>query len=438
MASAVSALSSTSRMRPLRAGVAGGVERALEGRRGGRGGVVERQREGAAQPRAGAVRAERAAVALRQRTGDGQAQPQAAVQARVVVFFALVEGVEDAPQRLRGNADAGVGHVHGDPAGRGAAQEDFDAPAVGRELERVLEQVPENLLHARGVGAHHQRLRGRRVAQVDAARGGFFAEGLDDRLQQAGQVGGREFQAELVVDDFRDVEQVVDEPRLDLDVALDELHAAAALGRHVLAQVERLRGGVDGAERSAQLVREHRQETVLGAVGGLGLFLGDLQQLGRLAPRPRRARFVEGAQHGDGQALEPLLEHVVGGALLEHVHRVFFAQHARYEHEGQGAGVGAGQAQGLDPGKAGDLEVGQHQVEFPGVERLDEIFLRADQRGGNIQPGGFEPLGGEKGVARVILGEQHPDDGQCIRGGLVQGAWTSRHGERGLGEVGQG
>ncbi len=74
-------------------------------------------------------------------------------------------------------------------------------------------------------------------------------------------------QLELAVGDARDVEQIVDQPRLELDVAPDDLERVARGGR-VHHPVQLGDHGDDRREGVAQLMGEQRQELVLGGIGG--------------------------------------------------------------------------------------------------------------------------------------------------------------------------
>ena len=85
---------------------------------------------------------------------------------------------------------------------------------------------------------------------------------------------------ELAAEHPRQVEQVVDQPRLELDVAPDH-RQLARVGGQAGVHLEAREHGEHRRQRRAQLVAEGRQEAVLGLVGGLGLAVGPLELLPR-------------------------------------------------------------------------------------------------------------------------------------------------------------
>ena len=94
---------------------------------------------------------------------------------------------------------------------------------------------------------------------------------LDGLLDQGVAVGDAPVQRHLALDDPHHVQQVVDQPGLEVDVLADHLQGRADLlgvGRPL-----QHRGGrqEDRVERRPQLVREDGEEVVLRPVGTLGL-----------------------------------------------------------------------------------------------------------------------------------------------------------------------
>ena len=89
----------------------------------------------------------------------------------------------------------------------------------------------------------------------------------DRRLHRVREIHRRALQHDLAGDRAADVEQVVDQARHVHHLALDD---AGGAQRHRLGLVrcsaERVHRALDGAERIAQLVRQHREELVLRAV----------------------------------------------------------------------------------------------------------------------------------------------------------------------------
>ena len=103
--------------------------------------------------------------------------------------------------------------------------------------------------------------------------------------------------------DPRHVEQVIDQPRQVIDLAVDDIHGPVEL---VLGVGERghLDGPIDRGQRIPQLMRQHCQEFVLAAVG-VGQFFEPLPQL-LLAGLDSPPRNVQGLhdqrdQHAAGR-----------------------------------------------------------------------------------------------------------------------------------------
>src|SRR5206468_11341279 len=154
-------------------GAAGGkAAGARAGRAGGGGGarpgarrVALRHVEDERAPFAGGalLELELAPEQPRDLAADGQAEAGAAVLAAGAAH-GLLEGLEDDLLLLRGNADAGVGHLERDHRPRPVEDRLVGAPASGRgsdaqgrrallrELEGVGEEVLQDLLQALGVG----------------------------------------------------------------------------------------------------------------------------------------------------------------------------------------------------------------------------------------------------------------------------------------------
>ena len=83
-----------------------------------------------------------------------------------------------------------------------------------------------------------------------------------------GSSTGSRCELDLAARDARDVEQVVDQARQVPHLALDD--RALAFAGVDAAQAHQLQRGQDRRQRVAQLVAEHGQELVLGAVGVFG------------------------------------------------------------------------------------------------------------------------------------------------------------------------
>ena len=104
---------------------------------------------------------DRPTVQLDQAFDQRQPQAQAAAAARDALV-ALDEGVEDAGEHLRGNADAGVTDGHARLARRGQRDRHRHGAAAVGEFLGVVQQVPQDLSQPRRLALHPDRA-GRRV-----------------------------------------------------------------------------------------------------------------------------------------------------------------------------------------------------------------------------------------------------------------------------------
>src|SRR2546423_8153838 len=95
--------------------------------------------------------------------------------------------------------------------------------------------------------------------------------------EQIVRVGFAKVQLQFTARDASEIQQIVDEARLQLDVAADHFQALAYLGRKRRVGHHPAGPNQDGREWSAQLVAEGGEETVFGGVGGFGGFFLTLQ-----------------------------------------------------------------------------------------------------------------------------------------------------------------
>ena len=241
--------------------------------------------EGDGEDRAEAVAlalgADRTAVDFDDRLRDGQPQAEPAV-AMLAGDVALLEGLENIRQRFGADADAGILDADEDPILDVVARAHGDAPAGGGEFERVLDQVPKDLLEPRGIG---QRMMPRRFEHEDDAH--LLAEPVatDDLggvLEELVQVGSHRRDGQLAAADARDVEQVVDQPRLEFDVAAHHPELIAHFERQGEIGLECGGGHQHRCERRAQLVAEGGEEVVLGTRAALDFSHRHAQRLLRL------------------------------------------------------------------------------------------------------------------------------------------------------------
>ena len=189
--------------------------------------ALQRHDERRALADAGAAHLDLAAVQPHQIVHDRQAEPEAAVATRRRAV-GLPEAVEHVRQKGGIDADAGIRDLDPD-APVDLRRADRDAAAVRRELDRVRQQIPQHLLQARGVGQHvgvaHVPRRSESAMSLASAAGRTLSSAASStgttrqRLQLDLQLAGRH---------ARHVDEVVDQLRLRLRVAIDQLEGVLA------------------------------------------------------------------------------------------------------------------------------------------------------------------------------------------------------------------
>ena len=184
--------------------------------------------EGAADARP-ALRGDLAPHQIHDAAHDGKAQARAAKASRGA-HVRLREGLEDAFKPIRSDADAGVVHFDPQPQALGighASNPDADTPPLG-ELDRIAEQVRQDLTQAHGISAHatrYARLHLQRDAQSFRARA--LGEQRHDILNHVVQVEVERLELELVRLDLREVQDLVDDFQQCVAGSVDGLHAVA-------------------------------------------------------------------------------------------------------------------------------------------------------------------------------------------------------------------
>src|SRR5262245_56396674 len=104
----------------------------------------------------------------------------------------------------------------------GALHPQLDPPASGRELDRVREQVPHDLLQTRRV-AENKFWRAAEISDKrDALRLGRRAHRVERGFKRRDQINQTRLDPQLARDDARRIEQVFDNLKLRLCAALDD------------------------------------------------------------------------------------------------------------------------------------------------------------------------------------------------------------------------
>src|SRR5262249_29380705 len=165
---------------------------------------------------------DRPAMQLDQVFDESQAEAEAAVPsgARRV---GLVEAFKDIGHEITADAFARVAHADANVWVH-ALQPHFDATSLRRELDRVGEEVPDDLLQPDGVAGDLANF----IGPVSPERDVLRCRGRVDRLSRLryhrDQVHGADGESELTADDAGSVEQVIDQTPLRLPAALDDIH----------------------------------------------------------------------------------------------------------------------------------------------------------------------------------------------------------------------
>jgi len=214
---------------------------------------------------------------------DGEPQPGAA-EASVALAVGLFEGREDARAQLGWNADAGVtdGAAQEHVARDLAAQAHDNLPA-GRELDRVVAEIDEDLADAMPIRVQHLDdvgidLRPQHEALVLGAHDKRLRH-LGERLAHVEVVG---VDVELASLDLREVEDVVEDLEQALGRPVDRLDVPALLGRQLSVECQ-LGHADDAVHRGADLVAHVREELALCAIGTVGGVLCAQQVVGEQA-----------------------------------------------------------------------------------------------------------------------------------------------------------
>ena len=104
---------------------------------------------------------------------------------------------------------------------------DLHAAPLGRELDRVREQIPHDLLEPLGIARDGADLGVEYRLQLDGFGCGCRPHDLDRCLDDAGEMNGAYLDTHLAGDDAGHFEQVVDDLRLAPGAPLDRLLGAA-------------------------------------------------------------------------------------------------------------------------------------------------------------------------------------------------------------------
>ena len=187
------------------------------------------------------------------RLRNGQTQSQAA-ETSSNGALTLLESIKDFVDLVRLDSDPGVGDTDFDLFWCRVLRLYNNATVFRREFHTVLDEIPKNLLQARGITLH---------MGVDSAKPEFCLEllGCDifgtnfvSALQNFVNAHDLEAQLQLALGDSGDIKQVVDQARFQLNVAADDLECSPDVGRGRHGRFQFAHHRDDRRERITQLV----------------------------------------------------------------------------------------------------------------------------------------------------------------------------------------
>ena len=182
------------------------------------------------------------------------------------------ELLEDRLLILGGDADPGIAHRDLDGPVHGGGR-DPDTPTCGRELDRVGQQIQDDLPDLPLVRADVLDLLGHGQLQRDAVPPGALADEGQGILERRRQVDVRHLELHPAGLDLREVEDLVDEGQEVLPGGVDVLQVLVLFFVEVAEQpfAQDLREPEDGVQRRTQLVGHVREELGLVPAGDFQL-----------------------------------------------------------------------------------------------------------------------------------------------------------------------
>ena len=284
------------------------------------------------------------------------------------------------------DADAGVGHLEAQPAGAGRCQAHIH-PALGGELDRVAQQVQQDLLQAHAVAQH---LPGRGGVHVDGQLQALAAGPIGHHVRHTLQaLRGQELdgiELHLAGFDLGEVQDVVDQLQ-QLAAGIKDAPQVVLLARRQRVSAHQVRKTQHRVHRRADLVAHVGQEGALGLVGRVSRLLGLLQRdLGSAA-------LHDTPQVGAGQLQLAHVGIVVGRGLVgraQHQHDALLVEHRDAQGTVHRPGwAGSARLRGRRPFKLHHLAAGQHRFPYARgrglVWRSAQRFGRAGSKALQVQ-----------------------------------------------------
>ena len=116
--------------------------------------------------------------------------------------------------------------------------------------------------------------------------------------------------------------------------------------------------------------------------------------------------FGEGPAHGLGQQREVLLQHIVGGAEADHLHRVLLTVDAGKEDEGYVRRHALGDGQHVGAGRAGQNAVAEDQVEAVLVQCVFDTGVVEHVPRVDLHPAALQAQQGQLGIHGAVFDDQ--------------------------------
>ena len=227
----------------------------------------------------------------------------------------LIETLEDMFPIRFGDPHAGVGNLQTHPFRIGLRQPHDNAPALGRKLHGIRQQVVHDLVHLRRikshVGAGHAVVEG----QVQLLLAGHVPERIDQPLDKLHDVALREVEPFAVHFKFAEIQQVIHQRQKLRSMAVDGQQLRPERGRIVRTANDAFERQENQRQRGPQFVGDVREEAEFHLVHLLALPHLLFKPVA-FGPQPQPAEDVENAQY-DHQQCGQRIKHERRRALPE-------------------------------------------------------------------------------------------------------------------------
>src|SRR5438270_7906318 len=197
--------------------------------------------------------------------GNGQAETESAV-AIGHALSTLFEGVENARLQFGINPDPGISEIDNDVVLGVVARADAELAAGRSKFDRILDDVPKDLLQSCGISPAMMFLGGEILLNLDLLFVQIAGRNSERVIERCVHIDGIVPQLEFAMGDAGEIEEVVDEESFELDVAPEHIQIPPRAIWNVMIALKRSNRHEHGRKRSAQFMGEHGEELVLGAV----------------------------------------------------------------------------------------------------------------------------------------------------------------------------